>query len=187
MRDLLIQTTTMGGGIYLIEALPLSKPYLEKRWMESAQTKALTSAQYKSGIENNINRLTKNKTCVEFNYSVTRFEQNKELTNWKIEVLLDDEVFELNWLNPTSQQNTFVSEQLTSTHTDKRWHNSAIACTPVSLDLKRGFTLKIKTAFVPWPFSDEATIDWIFEALTKEDEIAIEELQKKKQQRYRGW
>lgn len=187
MRDQLLKSTSMGGGIYTIEAMPLTKPYLEKNWKEVAEMKALTSSQYKYGIQKNITQYSLNRTCVQFNYSVTRFEENKDLKNWKIAILLNDELFSLEWLNPGNQENTFVSEQLTSTHKGKRWHNSAIACTPVSLDLWRGFTLKIKTAFVPWPFSDEDSIDWIFEALTKEDEAAVEELKKKKYQKYRGW
>ena len=182
MRDQLIKTETMGGGIYSIEAMPLTKPYLEKKWKEVAETKALTSKQYQNGIQKNITQYILNKTCVQFNYSVTRFEDNKNLKNWKIAIELKEELFPLEWINPNDQQNTFVSEQLTATHADKRWHNSAIACVPVSLDLWRGFSLKVKTAFVPWPFSEETSIDWIFEALTKEDEAAVEELKKKKYQ-----
>ncbi len=187
MENLLRKSTTMGGGIFLLEAIPLSRPYLEKKWKEQAEARSLNKANYQSGLKQNVSQFLEQKTCIEFSYSVTRFEKTKDISNWNIAIELEDEKFDLSWVNPEDQSNTFVSEQPTATHMDKRWHNKAIACTPVELNLWRGFTLKIKSAYVPWPFSEEDSIDWIFEALTKEDEAAVEELKKKKYQKYRGW
>ncbi len=187
MKQLLQKSVTMAGGIFLIDALPLSKPYLDKKWKEQAEARSLNSKNYRSGVLKNVDRFISRKSCVQFDYSVTKFEKTKELSNWKIAIEINDESFPLEWINPSSTSNTFVSEQPTATHKDKRWHNSAIACTPVSLDLWRGFTLKIHSAFIPWPFSENTSIDWIFKALTRDDEAAVEELRKKNYQKYRGW
>lgn len=181
------RSTTMGGGIYELSAIPLTSPYLERRWSELAQSRGLQAADAKKGRQYNISRFVKNKTCIEFYYSVTRFEDSKNLSQWKLSIEVEGEVIPLNWVEGWQADQSFVSEHRTPTHMDKKWHNQGIACSSNELPIWKGFELQIESAYVPWPFSSKASIDWIFEALTKEDEAAVEARKKKKYQKYRGW
>lgn len=186
IADHLTRETTMGGGIYELSAMPLTTPYITKNWQEIASARALNSNDKDRSKKWYVDRFM-GKTCIDFHYSVTRFEKVKELSQWKLTIEVDGDNIDLEWLPQAENSEAFVTEVKTPTHLDKRWHNRAIACAPVELPIYRGFSLKAKTTFVPWPFSDEASMEWIFEALSADDEAAVEERKKKNYQKYRGW
>jgi len=183
----LTRDTTMGGGIYEISAMPLTKPFLEKRFQELASMRAVNQQDMSTMRKWHIDRYLLNRTCIDFDFNVTRFEESKQINQWKLAIEVDGDHIELEWLPENQAESIYVSQVRTPTHLGKRWHNRGIACAPVILPLWRGFSLKIQTAFVPWPFSSEAQLEWIFEALNVEDEAAIEERKKKNYQPYRGW
>lgn len=183
----LTRETSMGGGIYEIKAMPLTEPYLTQRWNELANARAFGEKDFKRAKQWHVDRFLGNRTCIDMHYNVTRFEQSKYLDQWKLIIEVDGDNIEMEWLPESQHGEAFVSEVLTPTHPDKRWHNRGIACAPVNLPIYRGFSLQVKTVYVPWPFSEEANLEWVFEALNPEDEAAVEERKKKNFQKYRGW
>lgn len=183
----LSRETTLGGGIYEIRAMPLSRAYLERRFQKIASNRGLQEKDYSVAAKWHVERYLKNRTCIDFDYNVTRFEQMKDIDQWKLVLEVDGDQYELEWLKENTIDRTYVTELKTPTHLAKRWHNRAIACAPVELSLWRGFSLKAIAAYVPWPFGNEASMEWIFEAMNPEDEEAIEARKKKNFQKYRGW
>lgn len=183
----LTRTTTMGGGIYEVSLMPLTTPYLEKHWQEFQSTRALKGEDEKQARKWHVTRFISNKTCVDFHYNVTRFEQMKQLDQWQLTLEVDGDHFPLEWMSESMQSQPFVSEIQTATSPMKRWHNSGVACAPVELPISRGFSIKVQATYVPWPFSSDTSLDWVFKAIRPEDEAAVEERRKKNYQKYRGY
>lgn len=183
----LTREETMGGGIYNIKAMPLTRPYLEKHWNELKIARAIKKEDQTKAKAWHLDRFINQRTCIDFHYSIIRFDQMKELNQWKLMLEVDGDNIELEWMPESLSGQPFASEEQTATHPIKRWHNSGIACAPVELSIWRGFSLKVAAAYVPWPFSSSVELNWVFEAMNPEDEAAVEERKKKNYQKYRGW
>tara|TARA_R110000868_G_scaffold30668_3_gene113197 strand:+ start:10093 stop:10779 length:687 start_codon:yes stop_codon:yes gene_type:complete len=187
MAKQLTRDTTMGGGIFELQATPLSRALMQQRWQELNSSRGYSPHDLAKTKSWHLSRFIESKTCIDFHYSVTRFEETKFLSNWKLILELEGEQYDMTWLEQPAGENIFVSQIATPTHMARKWHNQAIACTSTELPIEKGFTLKVLSAYVPWPFSSESSMEWFFQPLTKEDEAALIERQKKKQQKYRGW
>tara|TARA_R110000868_G_scaffold86182_7_gene241734 strand:- start:349 stop:1035 length:687 start_codon:yes stop_codon:yes gene_type:complete len=183
----LTRETTMGGGIFDLQAIPLSKALLNQRWQELNNSRAFGPKDLVKTKNWHMSRFIDNKTCIDFHYSVTRFEQTKYLSNWKLILDIDGQSYDMEWMDLAKGENIFVSQVATPTHMARKWHNQAIACATTELPLEKGFSLKVLSAYVPWPFSSEAVMEWYFQPLTPEDEAAMIEREEKKKQKYRGW
>ncbi len=191
----LTRNTSMGGGYYQITAKPLVKPLIIKRFEQTASLRGFSPKEKEKALAKINESFLVDKTCFEFQYEAVRFSQVANLSNWELSFInANGDTLPLKWQKEDLKRPSVKSKTYKAGLSQPTWLGQGIACGNFQTDFKSGFALKVKPAFVQFPFSSNTLLSWEFperikikDSETGRIEEKWEEKKKRSYKRYRGW
>ncbi len=191
IKQALVRESSMAGGNYQISAYPYTHTLIEAMVREAAQQRGLNSEQQKEMKTSLENLYLIDKTCFHFAYEVLRFKLSSRLENWKLFVVdKAEQEYTTTWNAPDLVKAPILSRKIVSGDKLEKWQSSGVACTPATLKLTSGFSVKVAPEFVQFPFPKSVRVYWDFPEIEIVDGQAQEvptEKKKRNHRSYRGW
>jgi hypothetical protein len=189
IKTALLRNSSMSGGNYQFNAFPYTYTLIDAMVRETTQLRGLTKDQQQTLKDSLEEKYLLDKTCFNFSYEVTRFEQSSRLQDWSLAIVdKEDQEFATQWSDEDLKKKPVVSKRNVAGDKLNKWLSSGVACTQASPKLASGFGIKVTPKFVQFPFDKSAKLFWEFPEIKIVDGQAQEVEGKKKSFRsYRGW
>lgn len=191
----LTRKASMGGGYYQVEARPMIAPYLKKKLEQRASLRGFNGKEKAEALKKLEATYLSDKTCFEFTYEATRFDQVAQLKNWSLSyVEPKGDTYPLEWLQNDLKKSSIKGETNKGGIELPTWLGSGVACGHFKTAFDSGFALKVKPEYVQFPFDSYTLLSWDFpkKIQVKNDETGKveekwEDKKAKSYKRYRGW
>ncbi len=185
----LTRKANMAGDIYRIRVYPYTFPLIEALVDDQAAALSLTKSQRSELAKNLQEKYLNQKTCLQFDYQVSRIAKVSQLKDWKLQIIDQYEnSYDTQWTQDSLAAIPTKSFDYIGSVREPMWIGNGVACTHQKVDLSKDFDTKVMAQFAPFPFSKEETLSWQYPVYEEVNGEKVEVKEKNKDFKgYRGW
>jgi hypothetical protein len=190
IKKVITQQGSMAGGNYQLKLTPVPQRLVKAYYKEMSFRNGLNERE-KENLWNKLNtEYLNNKTCVHFEYQVTKHKKVKDLESWKLTIKdHDGQTYPISWKDKPLFSMPALTKIRRSGNMLEQWLFEGTGCADTTVPLDKEFAVNVKPAYVQWPFPSSKDFWWEFDRVVKKEDGEEEVVKKKKRsfQKYRGY